>query len=73
MKVNEASAALERAGYVVALADGAPIAPGVPALYDVEGLGRDLTEGQLVNLAHRHGRWRPAFERAHGVSARPPE
>jgi hypothetical protein len=36
MRVDEAKAALERAGYVVEVADGAPFAPGLPALFDVD-------------------------------------
>lgn len=67
MRVDEAKAALERGGYVVRMADGAPLVPGGPGLFDVEGLGRDLTEGQLISLAHRHGAWRPAFERSHSA------
>jgi hypothetical protein len=78
VRVDEAKAALQRAGYVVELAHGRttrgiaePVSPLPPTpFYDVGGLGRDLTEAQLIQLAHRHGAWSPAFERAH--SAGPP-
>lgn len=68
MRVDEAKAALERAGYEVRIADGSPseFPPGIiPALFDVEGLARDLTEGQLISMAHRHGAWGHAAIGAH--------
>jgi hypothetical protein len=78
MRVEEAKAALERAGYGVSVkwpagpADdrGPPDCtpwgdPG--ARYDVEGLATAVTEEEFVKLAHRHGAWRPAFERAHSA------
>lgn len=40
---------LEAAGHKVTPADG------VPGLYDVEGLARDVTLGQLRQLAAEHG------------------
>jgi hypothetical protein len=63
MRVDEAKTALERAGYEVSVA--LDVAPGLPQLFDVAGLARDVTEGQLVSLAHRHGAWPPAFMGAH--------
>lgn len=72
MKLEDAKAALERAGYVIEGAEGAPFAPGLPGLFNVAGLGRDLTEGQLIQLAHRHGTWQPAFKGAHSIQASPP-
>ena len=48
-----------------------PFIPGGPGLFDVGGLGRDLTEGQLISLAHRNGAWRPAFERYHRAGPKP--
>lgn len=65
MRLDEAKAALERAGYVVTEAPSASSGMPLPGLFDVAGLARDVTEGQLIQLAHRHGAWRPAFERAH--------
>lgn len=49
MFAMEAKMRLENAGYRITLADG------VPGLFDVEGLGRDLTLGQIRDLAARHG------------------
>jgi hypothetical protein len=46
-----AISSLEQAGYPVTPADR------VPGLYDVDGLGRDLTLGQLWSLSQRYGRW----------------
>jgi hypothetical protein len=76
MRVEEAKAALERAGYVVAMAEATAASIGL--LFNVEGLALDrqrghdhrldccgISEAELIKLAHRHGRWPPAFERAH--------
>jgi hypothetical protein len=43
--------ALERAGHRVVAADR------VPGLYDVGTVARDVTEGQLWQLAQVHGAW----------------
>jgi hypothetical protein len=71
MNVEEATAALERAGHSVSVAFA--LAPGLPELFDVAGLASDVTEMQLIKLAHRHGAWRHAVEGSHSIQAHPPK
>lgn len=45
---------LEAAGYSITPADG------IPGLWNIEGLARDVTLGQMRDLAERHGQpWAP--------------
>lgn len=45
---------LDEAGHTVTPADG------IPGLWNVEGLARDVTTNQLCDLAERHGQpWFP--------------
>lgn len=46
-----ATEALSRAGHAVTAADW------VPGLYDIDGIARDVTVGQLFQLAQQHGQW----------------
>jgi hypothetical protein len=43
--------ALERAGHRVSPADR------VPGLYNIDGVARDVTAGQLFQLSQSHGTW----------------
>lgn len=45
----EAKRRLDAAGHTVTVAEG------VPGLFNVEGLARDVTSGQLLQLAAEHG------------------
>ena len=63
MRVNEAKAALERAGYTVTAVD-VDGRSGWKVDRRGEFIG-GMGDAELISLAHRHGAWRPAFERAH--------
>jgi hypothetical protein len=49
MYVMEAVIRLRNHGYEVKAADG------IPGLFNVKGIGRDLTRNQLFDVAERHG------------------
>jgi hypothetical protein len=59
MRVDEAKAALERAGYRV-------VVTGDRDRFDVDRFGA-VNADELVQLAHRHGAWRPAVQGAHSA------
>jgi hypothetical protein len=65
MRVDEAKAALERAGYVIEAVevDGRSGWAVDRGREFIGGMG----DAELISLAHRHGAWPPAFERAHSA------
>jgi hypothetical protein len=66
MTVKEAIEALRRAGYEVESQEPVEAeSEPVFVLYQVPPLGCALNSDELIKLAHRHGRWPPAFERSH--------
>jgi hypothetical protein len=75
VRVDEAKAALERAGYEVVRTAVPGTGSGVVfdvalVRFNIEGLGTELTNEQVIQLAHRHGAWPPAFERSHSAGPR---
>ena len=68
MRVDEAKAALERAGYAVTAVD-VDGRSGWKVDRRGEVIG-GMGDAELISLAHRRGAWRPAVERSHSAGPR---